>query len=1145
MKFGDYRLQAQLGVGRDGVSYRAWTPDGSTEVEIRDLTPARSDPERWLQLSQRLRLAARLDHEGVWRVRELHLENEHPFVVLEWPGIETLVSRRYRLGLFSDDHAITLIRTLAGSLAEAHRVSLVHGRIDPSRVRLSAGEVPKLDFTGIETEPHADIGGFSAPERAGEPDRSDDVEALGLLLAWMLIGDTKPRENAKIHDSLASLIRGMRAADPVDRPSARDVERRLSEGGLDSTGFAPPLPSEPSLPGASWQGLTLGRFRVLEKLGEGGQGVVYRAIDTADETVVALKTLRPEWASRPDVLRRFRKEARLLASVNNPNVVNLLEHNEDGGVSYFVMEYVTGQNLAAFLESRGKLDEPTALAIAADVAKGLEDAHARGIVHRDVKPANILVIESSDGSPPKIKLSDFGLARNVVDSESMALTDPGAIMGTPFYMSPEQCTGRPVDSRSDVYALGVTLFHMLAGRLPFNADTREQILSMHCHEPPPPIRQLVPEVSDGVSKMVDRALAKSPDDRYPDAAAFRRDIERLARGEPTDILLHPILPDGRPKRTQTYEFQWELEASPRQLWPLVTNTDRLDRALGFPPVKYSYSPDPARGVRLFAEGQKAGMNEIWEEFPYEWVEPWRMGVLREYTRGPFRWLVSTVELSPRPGGGTTLTHKLHLEPRGWTSRVFSPIGVGVRFRATLEKVYRRIDAALTGKLGPATTVDPFEPAPALSPALTERLERRLDALAAHGVEPAGVERLGDFLINASSQDLSRIRPKDLAGRWGLGSEATLAVCLHAVGEGLLVLLWDILCPKCRVSCEVIDTLRAIREHGRCEACQLDFDLDFAGSVELIFRAHPEVRDADTNLYCSGGPAHAPHVPARVRVAPGERIELELMLPEGAYRLGGQQLPWTVRFKVQPDAVSRRVELNLREGPTSDKPPALAQGGQVVVLYNPEDREFVVQVERESPRENALTAAQALTFPVFRDLFPGEMLSPGQLCNVAAVTLLVTDLVDFECGSADVRHFGVVYEHFCILDETIRRAGGTLVKTVGDGVFASFRSPEDAVRVAFELPDALAANESTRHLRLRTGVHRGPAFLATLAGRLDYFGETSTRTSRLLAHAGPGELILTAEAAADPGVSRFLEETGRPGTIFVAGSEGILHKFTNR
>ena len=297
----------------------------------------------------------------------------------------------------------------------------------------------------------------------------------------------------------------------------------------------------------------LGRFRLLELLGEGGQGAVYRALDTADDKIVALKILRTERAGRPEVLRRFRKEARLLAEANNPNVVNLLEFNDEDSVPYLVLEYVAGKNVDDLLTAQTRLDEPTALEIMTGVARALEGPHERGIIHRDIKPANILLVDPRplfrtshaetiempdahhlEGATTveevgartslRVKLSDFGLARHVVDTQSLAMTAAGSLLGTPHYMAPEQWTGLTTDPRTDVYAMGATLFQLLAGRPPFAAQTRDALLAQHCNEPVPSLRQLNAAVSEGVIRVVEKALAKAPQDRYLDAGAMLRDL---------------------------------------------------------------------------------------------------------------------------------------------------------------------------------------------------------------------------------------------------------------------------------------------------------------------------------------------------------------------------------------------------------------------------------------------------------------------------------------------------------------------------------------------------------------------------------------------------------------------------------------------
>ena len=184
----------------------------------------------------------------------------------------------------------------------------------------------------------------------------------------------------------------------------------------------------------------------------------------------------------------------------------------------------------------------------------------------------------------------------------------------------------------------------------------------------------------------------------------------------------------------------------------------------------------------------------------------------------------------------------------------------------------------------------------------QRLDRLIDRLVERGIDVAVVDRLFEHLIAGSAQELARIRPLALAERFGLDPDQVVAACLHGATEGLLELHWDLLCPVCRISAQVTDTLREIADHAHCQACHLDFDLDFANSIELIFRVHPEIREAELGTYCVGGPAHSPHVVAQMRVAAAERIELELALPEGSYRLRGPQLPWSADFRVREDRV---------------------------------------------------------------------------------------------------------------------------------------------------------------------------------------------------------------------------------------------------
>lgn len=753
--------------------------------------------------------------------------------------------------------------------------------------------------------------------------------------------------------------------------------------------------------------------------------------------------------------------------------------------------------------------------------------------------------------PPstRVKLCDFGLARHVLQSDSMNVTSAGTVVGTPFYASPEQCAGRPIDPRTDVYAMGATLFHLLAGRPPFLADTVLAMTHLHTNQPPPPLRQFNPEVSDGVCRIVEKALAKNPDARHADAEAFLLDLERLRRGDAVSAVVHPHLPPADPGRVLRYDWTWELEAAPERLWPHVANTERLNRAAGVPAVVFASEPDPAGGARRFGAFTRAGIVNAWREHPFEWVEGRRLGVLREYDRGIFKWLASTVELKPRDGGGTMLTHRLRIVPRGLLGRVAAAVEIGARAKRSLGRVYRRIDAYVCGKLGRPEASDAFEPPPGLKPDGRRRLEQLLDRLVELRLDPAVVEKLGEFLTAAPPQEVARIRPLALADRLGLDPDELTAACLHGAREGLLVLLWDILCPICRIPSAVKDALRSLGEHEHCPACELDFKPDFTESVEMIFRVHPQVRSSELAVYCVGGPAHSPHVAAQVRVAAGETVELELALSEGAYRLRGPQLPYALDFAVRPSAAARRWDLRLARGAAPEAPVPLQAGRQVLTVTNEYPVEVVVRVERTAPRGDALTAARASTLALFRELFPGEALSPGQLVSMAALTLLVTDLDPagrlYE-QFGDARAFGVLHGYLQAVGEAVRREGGAVVKSVGEGVLASFLDPAAAVRVALELAGRTAGGPEAG-LRPRVAVHRGPVMVATINDHLDYFGATVSQASRLPQRIRGGQVVLTHPVASDPQVAAVLHAHGLVIEVLADESSeapgGFLHRIT--
>lgn len=314
------------------------------------------------------------------------------------------------------------------------------------------------------------------------------------------------------------------------RPSAREDE------------FLPPVGADPGR-ADPMIGRTLGKYLIRRKLGAGGMGVVYEAQDTILRRSVAIKLPPPHVSADAEALQRFLHEAQAAASLSHANVVAIYEVNQEHGILYIAMELVRGGSTEDFLRAQGPFDWREATRIVRGACRGLAAAHAAGLIHRDVKPANIM--RAGDGS---VKLADFGLAKNI-DQAVATLSVNSRVVGTPNFMSPEQCGAEPIDDRSDVYSLGATYYALLSGKPPFSGKASLHVMFAHCSSPSPDPREVNPDIPESCVAVVQKAMAKDPADRYQSAVEMLAVVDALLQGAS-----ETLVPAG--KKT------WPSESSP-------------------------------------------------------------------------------------------------------------------------------------------------------------------------------------------------------------------------------------------------------------------------------------------------------------------------------------------------------------------------------------------------------------------------------------------------------------------------------------------------------------------------------------------------------------------------------------------------------
>jgi serine/threonine protein kinase/Tol biopolymer transport system component len=611
-----YRILDRLGGGGMGEVYKAVDLKLDRPVALKFLASQRgASEEARRRFLREARAASALDHPNICTVHEIDETADGAlFIAMALCEGETLRDRIAR-GPLAIPEAIGIAGQIAAGLAAAHERGVVHRDVKPGNVMVApGGRVKIVDFGLAKLADQSRITRagtvmgtmvYMAPEqlRGEVTDHRTDVWSLGVVIYEMLTGRPPFGGASETEVVLAILKRpvsSMAALRPdvppalervVTRALAKDPEARHArmEGlrvelrslaatvppvspDADETLPEVPISFLPTGPAkAVEQAGRLDRFEILELLGGGGMGVVYKARDTRLARTVALKLLAPELTRDPRARERFEREARAASSLDHPNLCTILELGDaPDGRLYLAMPFYDGETLRRKID-RGPLSVEEALDVASQIALGLAKAHRNGIVHRDVKPGNLIV--TGDGV---VKILDFGLAKLAGLAVASGI---GSSAGTPAYMSPEQARGDEVDARTDLWSLGVVLYEMLAGRRPFQGEREQAVIYALLHERPRPLRELRPEVPVELARIVERLLAKEPEGRYPSIEEPLTRLRALAGKTGTTGL-----PTVRPSRRSIAIWAGGALAALVALGVLIAGTYRWARFSGAPPL---------------------------------------------------------------------------------------------------------------------------------------------------------------------------------------------------------------------------------------------------------------------------------------------------------------------------------------------------------------------------------------------------------------------------------------------------------------------------------------------------------------------------------------------------------------------------------
>jgi adenylate cyclase len=579
---------------------------------------------------------------------------------------------------------------------------------------------------------------------------------------------------------------------------------------------------------------------------------------------------------------------------------------------------------------------------------------------------------------------------------------------------------------------------------------------------------------------------------------------------------------GTMERVIRFESRYNLPFPPEAVWPALANTDWVNRSLGLPAIQYEFTANAEGGSTIRARARVAGLEVVWLEFPFEWLEPEFYRVRRVFENGPLREVVAGIELLPK-SGATCLRVLSEVVPRNALGKILARNVIFPKTRRDFRRIAAQITAFLRGQKPvalPRLTVQPVNEA---------ALKAGLEKLRQAGVVADHIARLQRMLREAPDVELTHIRPLAVARQWNADPWEVLSLFLHATRSGLLDFRWEILCPNCRSSREPpVKSLNGVARTSHCEICQIEFDAQFDRSVELKFAVNPAVRKRDDQTFCLAGPGGKPHVLSQAWLEPGEQRFWKLPPLTRPVRLRSPQVRGSVT--IDPGELGEEHPVFIRTKAAGfeisygeDNQRSVAQ------VHNPNAFPVLLSLDQMGWSDDILTAARVTNWQEFRDLFSHEVISPDEDIVVGSQVILFTDLRGSTAlygRIGDAPAYALVRDHFTILTTAVRRHHGTVVKTIGDAVMACFSRVDEALEAVRDMNRDLLTPRPQQPLAapltLKASLHVGACLAVNANDRLDFFGSTINLAARMVSYCHGGDLAVSDEIFQRPEMEEFLK-----------------------